>query len=80
MCHKSPSGLPLGKYPGQGSLLYDTGKSLTIKSLVQFLGNNITISLWQSTTKVRSSSKFMEKDPRCVMGGFLFIFLFPEPK
>lgn len=72
LCHKSPSGLSPGRYPSQGYLLYDTGKSLTIKSLVQSLGNNTAISLWQSTTNIRSSSKFTEKDPRCVMAGFLF--------
>lgn len=78
---KSPSGLSLGRSPSQGYLLYNTGKSLTIESLVQSLGNNVTIFLWQSTTNISSSSsKFMEKDPRCTMGGFLFIFSFPEPK
>lgn len=77
---KSPSGLSLGRSPSQSYLLYNTGKSLTIESLVQSLGNNVTIFLWQSTTNISSSSKFMEKDPRCTMGGFLFIFSFPEPK
>lgn len=72
MCHESPSGLSLGRYPSQGYLLHDTGKSLTIKSLVQSLGNNTTISLWQSTTNKRRSSKVHGERSKVHDGRFPF--------
>lgn len=72
LCHKSPSGLSLGRYPSQGYLLYDTGKSPTIKSLVQSLGNYITILFWQVPPTYKKQQQVHGERSKAHDGSFPF--------